>query len=141
MRKVVKKLKVVDTIESTICNKCGGDCYGEGLPETYISGGWNSCILGDNNRYTFALCEDCLWGLFQTFEIKPVDHTDKDAIKYYDRWVKLRPKHTASMREDPNWLQEAKDFTNYTSTKEDEETVEFLKDSGYIKTTKKKGKK
>jgi len=128
MQKIEKKLIVWDVVESTTCNKCGEGCYGEGLPETKIVGGYNSSVLGDMSRYSFALCEECLWGIFQTFKIKPVDPTDRQASEEYDNWVAGgQQEYTARLRADPDWRARDTKESRVMVEYREQEVAEFLK--------------
>lgn len=134
MQKIEKKLIVWDVVEFTACNKCGEDCYGEGLPETKVTGGYNSSILGDMSRYSFAICEECLWDIFQIFKIKPVDPTDTQALEEYDGWINGGQKeHTERLRADPEWrardIKESRVMIRYR----EKEVEDFLKENGSIK--------
>jgi hypothetical protein len=127
MQKIEKKLVVRDIVESTLCNKCGENCYGEGLPETKIVGGYNSSVLGDNSHYSFALCEDCLWDLFKTFKIKPIDSSDEQEVKEYDSWVAGgQQEYTARLRKDPDWRARDTKDSRYLVDDEERVAAEFL---------------
>ena len=131
MQKIEKKLIVWDVVESTLCNKCGENCYGEGLPETKIIGGYNSSVLGDDNRYSFALCEDCLWDIFRTFKIKPIDDPSNIfASQEYDSWVAGdQQKYTNRLRKDPNWRTKEIEASRYMIENEEQEVADFLMES------------
>jgi hypothetical protein len=131
MQKIERKLVVKDVVESTLCNKCGEDCYGEGLPETEIVGGFQSSVLGDNSRYSFALCEDCLWDLFKTFKIKPIDSSDDQDVEEYESWVAGgQQEYTTRLREDPDWraktIKESRYMINHLLEQTEKEVADLL---------------
>ena len=75
MIKKKKKLVKVDEITDYVCNKCGQSCRRDlnfyGLLEVVAYGGYDSEKIGDENSWTFSVCEDCLSDFVKTFEIPP----------------------------------------------------------------------
>ena len=98
--------------ESPICNKCGERCYGEGLLNQTVTGGYFSHSMGDMNSDRFSLCEGCLWEIFQTFKTPPVFVDHLECSYTYAEWQKQQPLHKKRMTSDPCWQQKAEYFVN-----------------------------
>jgi hypothetical protein len=75
-----------EVVDDILCNKCGSSLKDEngynfeGLTDARVCGGYGA-KLGDSVEYTFALCEDCLGALFDTFKHPP----RRDAANPWDQ--------------------------------------------------------
>lgn len=76
----MKKTKTIllekEIVEDIICNKCGNSCRpGEDVPDYYglveatFTTGYESTHFDDYWKYTFSLCEGCLFEFFSRFKI------------------------------------------------------------------------
>jgi hypothetical protein len=78
----VENPNIQDVNKPIRCNKCGEYCSltdkledNYGLLNASFSSGYSSIPqFGDMVRFTFSLCEHCLFDLFKTFKNKPVEH-------------------------------------------------------------------
>lgn len=73
-KKITQEIEVIDKV---YCNRCGESCglpdadgCPHGLIEATVHGGYHSKLLVDQERYTFSLCEPCLFAMFATFKHK-----------------------------------------------------------------------
>lgn len=80
-----QETQTVDVVTDVICNKCGNTCLkgdglvsqAEGLVEASVVGGYFSTAIGDMNKVTFSVCEDCLVEFIKGFKI-PAQKEDLD---------------------------------------------------------------